>query len=67
MKTSQVGINVSNVWKCVNSTPGSIELKNLKKKIHLHDEDFYLALSWLARNNKIKLFKGRSKTFITSN
>ena len=67
MKTSQVGINVSNVWKCVNSHTGSIELKNLKKKSQLHDEDFYLALSWLARNNKVKLFKGRSKTFITSN
>jgi hypothetical protein len=67
MKTSQVGINVSNIWKCVNSNPGSIELKTLKKKSQMHDEDFYLALSWLTRNNKIRLLKGRSKTYIVSN
>ena len=64
MKKNQIGINVGNIWICVNSNPCSIELKTLKEKSQLDDQDFYLALNWLAINKKIKLLKERSKTYI---
>ena len=67
MNPNKIGVNVGNIWICVNSNKDFIELETLKLKSQLNDKDFQLVLNWLTINKKIRLLKQRSKTYIISN
>ena len=64
MNNNKFGTNTGNLWKFLNSKTGAVELKNLKKISNLHEEDLYLALDWLERQNKIKVTRGKNKIFV---
>jgi len=64
MNKNKFGTNTGNLWQFLNSKTGGVELKNLKKISNLHEEDLYLALDWLERQNKIKVIRGKNKIFV---
>ena len=64
MNKNKFGTNTGNLWQYLNSKSEAVELKNLKKISNLHEEDLYLALDWLERQNKIKVIKSKNKVFV---
>lgn len=51
-KTEDFGLYAGKVWKTLNSY-GSLTQTNLMKKAMLKEDEFYAAVGWLARENKI--------------
>ncbi|MGD0711013.1 MAG: winged helix-turn-helix domain-containing protein [Bacteroidales bacterium] len=54
MKKEQIGINAGIIWKTLDGDITDTEISNVMKKSKLKKEDFYMALGWLARENKIR-------------
>ena len=54
MKKEQIGINAGIIWKTLNDSFTDTEINTVLKKTKLKKEDFYMALGWLARENKIR-------------
>lgn len=52
METSTIGTNAGIIWKLVDKT-GSLHVDEIKKKTKLDLESMFMALGWLARENKI--------------
>ena len=50
------GFNAGKVWKVLEED-GPQKSTKLKKKIYLRDDEFYGAIGWLARENKIYVNK----------
>ena len=48
----EFGRNAGKIWKTLN-THNSLTQTNLMKKTKLKDDEFYAAVGWLARENKI--------------
>jgi hypothetical protein len=51
-KTEDFGLYAGKVWTALNSY-GSLTQTNLMKKTMLKEDEFYAAIGWLARENKI--------------
>lgn len=51
-KTEDYGLYAGKVWTALNSY-GSLTQTNLMKKTMLKEDEFYAAVGWLARENKI--------------
>jgi len=51
-KIEDFGRNAGKVWATLD-THGSLTQTNLMKKTKLKDDEFYAAIGWLARENKI--------------
>ena len=51
-KIEDFGRNAGKIWQTLNSH-GSLTQTNLTKKTKLKDDEFYAAVGWLARENKI--------------
>lgn len=51
-KVEDFGRNAGKIWETLNSH-GSLTQTNLIKKTKLKDDEFYAAVGWLARENKI--------------
>jgi hypothetical protein len=51
--TSKFGENAGKVWKVI-SDHGKESFDRIKSETHLSDSDVYIAIGWLARENKIK-------------
>lgn len=54
MLKSKVGINAGKIWTSLEGGCQK-EVKELKKETKLTDKDLYLALGWLAREEKVVL------------
>ena len=54
--TDSIGKNAGKIWSTLN-TNGCLSVDGLKKKTRLTNPDFYTAIGWLARENKIYLDK----------
>jgi hypothetical protein len=54
MKKEQIGINAGIIWKTLNDSFTDTEINTVMKNSKLKKEDFYMALGWLARENKIR-------------
>jgi hypothetical protein len=52
MITDEIGSNAGKIWNLINEQ-GNQSLKELKKKLKMTDQQFYLAVGWLAREGKI--------------
>ena len=52
MITEEIGSNAGKIWDFLNEQ-GNQSLKELKKKLKMTDQQFYLAVGWLAREGKI--------------
>ena len=49
----EFGINAGKLWETLNKNGTSLPQTILQKTTNLSDEDFYRAVGWLARENKI--------------
>ena len=56
MITNEIGLNAGKVWDLLNEQ-GEHSIKELEKKLKLSDNDFFMAIGWLARENKIFHFE----------
>lgn len=51
-KIEDFGLNAGKIWETLNSN-GALTQTTLLKKTKLKDDEFYAAIGWLARENKI--------------
>lgn len=66
MNIDTIGYNAGLVWNALNEAD-ALGLRQIKKITKLKDKELYLALGWLARENKIVIAEGEdAKDFIVS-
>jgi len=56
MIKNEIGLNAGKIWKLLDEQ-GEHSIKDLKKKLKLAGNDFYMAIGWLAREGKIFHFE----------
>lgn len=59
----KIGENAGKVWKTLNDK-GPLNLSALKKAAKLDDRQLYLALGWLAREDKVAIEKSKNTVSI---
>lgn len=64
METSKIGTNAGLIWESIDET-GCLYIDDIKKKTKLDSDSLFLALGWLARENKIVFDKLDGKLNIT--
>ena len=60
MITTKIGENAGLIWNALQG--GALTLKALKKATKLKNDELYLALGWLARENKVSFTEGEDLT-----
>jgi len=61
----QIGTNAGIIWKIlVAGETTDFNVEKLKKVSHLKSPDFFMALGWLARENKVKFLDGSKSVYI---
>jgi len=63
MMKNEIGMNAGRIWQHL-STKGESTFKEIKSEIKLKDNEIYLALGWLARENNIFFFDKGEKQMI---
>lgn len=56
MITHEIGINAGKIWNTLYDE-GAQPVKNLIKKLKMTNQDFYMAIGWLAREEKLFHFE----------
>jgi hypothetical protein len=56
MEKEKIGTDAGNIWQILNEK-GNVKIVDLKKTTKMDIKDIYLALGWLARENKIQFFE----------
>jgi len=56
MEKVKIGNDAGKIWQILNEK-GNIKITDLKKTTKMEIKDIYLALGWLARENKIHFFE----------
>jgi hypothetical protein len=59
-----IGQNAGAIWKILNSK-GSQNVSTLKKLAKLDDKQLYLALGWLAREDKVKFLQDKRAVVVS--
>lgn len=67
MMKYQIGLNAGIIWQTIEKNSTDTKIETVLKKSRLKKEDFYLALGWLAREDKIIFRDEKGKTFIFLN
>ena len=60
MITTKIGENAGLIWNALQG--GALTLKALKKATKLKNDELYLALGWLAREDKVSFKEGEDLT-----
>ena len=60
MMTTKIGENAGLIWNALQE--GALTFKALKKATKLKNDELYLALGWLARENKLAFAEGEELT-----
>jgi hypothetical protein len=60
MMTTKIGENAGLIWNALQE--GALTFKALKKATKLKNDELYLALGWLARENKLAFAEGEDLT-----
>ena len=60
MITTKIGENAGLIWTALQG--GALTLKALKKATKLKNDELYLALGWLAREDKVSFAEGEDLT-----
>ena len=55
MIANEIGLNAGKIWNLLDEK-GEHSIKDLKKKLKLSDHAIYMAIGWLAREEKIFQF-----------
>ena len=58
-----IGENAGAIWRELNSR-GELNISALKRSTRLDDKNLYLALGWLAKENKIKFAQKQRQIMI---
>jgi len=61
--TSKIGADAGKVWSLLNSQ-GKCNVSNIAKITKIKIQDAYSALGWLAREDKIRISKGRQINYV---
>lgn len=56
MEKAKIGTNAGDIWQLLNEK-GNVKISDLKKLTKKDVKDIYLALGWLARENKIQFIE----------
>lgn len=56
MENEKIGIDAVKIWQILNEK-GNIKIADLKKSTKMDIKNIFLALGWLARENKVLLFE----------
>lgn len=56
MEKEKIGTDAGNIWQILNEK-GNVKITDLKKTTKIDIKDIYLALGWLARENKINFLE----------
>lgn len=56
MEKVKIGLDAGKIWQLV-SDKNNIKITDLKKQTKMDIKDIYLALGWLARENKVAFFE----------
>jgi hypothetical protein len=62
MFTEKIGTNAGLIWNSLQD--GELSIKAVKKTTKLTEKDLNLALGWLAREGKIKLYEVEDELFV---
>jgi len=61
----KIGVSAGKIWKALN-LKGENDILNISKLTKINENDIYLAIGWLARENKIQLNMGEQQYKIKS-
>jgi hypothetical protein len=64
MEKDNIGQNAGVVWRQID-TKGAMSVSQLNKLTKLDMKQIYLALGWLARENKIYFYYTRDELFVS--
>lgn len=53
-KLQEIGVIAGKIWNYLNKKNDFVEVLELKFELQLNNTDLYLALGWLAREDKIQ-------------
>ncbi|MEN3013382.1 MAG: winged helix-turn-helix domain-containing protein [Endomicrobiia bacterium] len=53
-KPQEIGLTAGRIWNYLNNKNDFVEVLELKFELKLNNTDLYLALGWLAREDKIE-------------
>jgi len=68
MMKEQIGTNAGKIWqKLVSWKSTDTSINKLRKECKLNDPDFFMALGWLARENKVKFLEGNKSVCVFPN
>ena len=68
MMKEQIGINAGKIWQILESCElAETSINKVRKESRLSSPDFFMALGWLARENKVKFIDGNKDVFIFLN
>jgi len=56
MENEKIGIDAGKIWQILNEK-GNVKIADLKKRTKMDIKNIFLALGWLARENKVLLFE----------
>ena len=64
MLKEKAGVLAGQIWEALNGTAGKTQ-KQLKKDAKIRaDKDFFLALGWLLKEDKLEISEVKSELFI---
>ena len=64
MKTNQIGLLAGTIWQQLDKDLTDTRISKLAKECKLKQSEFYLALGWLARENKIKILEFEETPYV---
>ncbi|NVO01559.1 MAG: winged helix-turn-helix domain-containing protein [Bacteroidetes bacterium] len=67
MTKDVIGFNAGKIWQRLEGELTDTNLKKIKMECQLTEFDFFLALGWLAREDKIKFFDGEKNIYVFPN
>lgn len=63
MEKEKIGTDAGKIWQILSEI-GKVKIVDLKKISKMDIKDIYLALGWLARENKIQFFESEKELAI---
>lgn len=64
MNTHQIGLLAGTIWRQLDKDLTDTRISKLAKECKLKRSEFYLALGWLARENKIKILEFEQTSYV---
>lgn len=61
MKREEIGFNAGKIWHYLNSKNDFVDLLELKFNLRLTNSELYLAIGWLAKEDKLIFTKEGNK------